>query len=145
MKENQRPLSILVRESKNGLKLAKRNDRIVYCPSCGGILSAPFQGVKVSLKSFEVYLNGGSRERWSFGYKFNYSRKGGAWQLVRVRETYYDTLKPNSEMTKVYTPSKDYGKIDIADFDLDHWKRQGKRQIRLRKPAIRPIGHCHRS
>jgi hypothetical protein len=127
MEENQRPLLILIRESKGSLKLAKRNDKIVYCSSCGGVLGDPFQGIKASSKSFEVYLNGGSRERWSFEYRFNYSRKDNTWQLARVRETYYDTLKPNAETTEVYTPPKDYGKIDIADFDPDHWKGQGKR------------------
>lgn len=127
IEENQRPLLILIRESKDGLKLAKHNDKIVYCSSCGGVLGDPFQGIKASSKSFEVYLNGGSRKRWSFEYKLNYSRKDNIWQLVRVRETYYDTLKPNAETTEVFTPPKDYEKIDVADFDPDHWKGQGKK------------------
>ncbi|MGH8500377.1 MAG: hypothetical protein ACRERV_16445, partial [Methylococcales bacterium] len=54
LNEARRPLLILVRESDDRLKLAKRNDRIVYCAACGGVMGDPFLGVEVGLKTFEV-------------------------------------------------------------------------------------------
>ncbi|MGZ8937421.1 MAG: hypothetical protein ACXW02_08070 [Halobacteriota archaeon] len=71
----QRPLLILVRRPDGGLKEVNRNDKIVYCSTCGGMMGDPFQGVEVGPKTFSVSHYGGSGWRWSVDYKFNYSRK----------------------------------------------------------------------
>lgn len=123
----KRPLLILIRAAEGTLKLAKRNDKIVLCSSCGGALGDPFQGVGAGFKSFEIFHYGGSRERWSIDFKFNYSRRDDTWQLVRVTESSFDAFDPNREKTEIYTPPGAYGKIDIADFDPDDWKGRGAR------------------
>jgi hypothetical protein len=125
IEENQRPLLILIRRPEGSMLLAARNEKIVYCSGCGGVFGDPFEGIKAGLKTFTVYHYGGSAWRWSIEYKFNYSRRDNTWQLVRVQETTYHASEPNKQKVKVYTPPKDYGKIDIGNFDPDNWKGQG--------------------
>jgi len=127
IEDRQRSLLILVRQPGGALKEVKRNDRIVSCSTCGGMMGDPFQGVQVGQKTFTVSHYGGSAWRWSVDYQFNYSRRDNTWQLVRVEERSFHASEPNKVKTAVYTPPKHYGKIDIADFDPEHWKGQGQK------------------
>jgi hypothetical protein len=127
IEENQRRLLILIRETGGGLKEVKRNDKIVFCSTCGGVMGDPFVGVEAGNKTFKVSHYGGSAQRWAIEYTFNYSRKDNTWQLVRVKEEDFSASDPNKIKTRLYTPPKDYGKIDIADFDPEHWKGVGAR------------------
>lgn len=117
---------LLLRRGPNGqLRVAKRNDKLVYCATCGGVMGDPFQGIEAGLKSFRVSHYGGSSWRWTADYQFNYSRKDDTWQLVRVEESSFHASDPDKLKQRVYTPPKDFGKIDLADFDPEHWKGQG--------------------
>ncbi|MBK7708093.1 MAG: hypothetical protein IPJ30_20675 [Acidobacteria bacterium] len=117
--EAERPLIILVRDKNNKLSEAKRNDRIVMCSQCGGVFGDPFAGITVGRNTFTVNHYGGSAWRWTADYKFNYSRIDKTWQLVRIETTSYHNVRPMNETLKktVKTPPKDFGKVDIADFD----------------------------
>jgi hypothetical protein len=125
--ENQRPLLILLRQTDGSLKVVKRNTKIVYCSTCGGMMGDPFVGIEASPRTFTVAHYGGSAWRWSVNYKFNYSRKDGSWQLVRVEENSFHASEPERSKAKTYTPPKSFGKIDIADFDPQNWKDRGSR------------------
>jgi hypothetical protein len=125
--QGQRPLLILTRQPDGALKLARRNDRVVYCSTCGGAMGDPFQPPSVGTKTFSVSAYGGSAWRWSVDYRFNYSRRDDAWQLVRVEESNFHASEPDSAKSKVYTPPKDFGKIDIGDFDPENWKGRGEK------------------
>lgn len=103
------------------LALTKRNERIVMCSQCGGIFGDPFEGVVAGRNTFSVEHYGGSGVRWKYSYKFNYSRIDQTWQLVRVEELSYQTSNPNKGKTQIYTAPKDFGKIDIADFDPENY------------------------
>jgi len=104
--------------------LAKRNDRIIYCSTCGGMMGDPFVGITAGRKTFTVEHYGGSAWRWSNSYKFNYSRIDNAWQLVEVREESFHVSDQEGGESRTYTPPKDFGKIDIADFDPDNWMKK---------------------
>lgn len=112
-----RPLLIIVREKTGALRLAKRNDQIVGCASCGGMMGDPFQSLEVRDKGFTVSNAGGSVDRWANSFEFRYSRRDNSWQLVRAEVTSTYAPEPDSMRTEVYRPPKDFGKIDIADFD----------------------------
>lgn len=136
---NQRPLLILARGADGKLTLAKRNERVIMCSACGGVFGDPFEGVEVAKNSFTVDHYGGSNWRWKFLYKFNYSRIDKTWQLVRVEELSYHTSDPDKVKTKIYTPPKDFGKIDVADFDPENYlkkaaksRKDGHRRARRR-------------
>lgn len=127
IEEGQRPLMIVVRQLNGALILKKMNGKIVYCETCGGIFGDPFEGVTAAKNSFTVNHYGGSAWRWSFKYAFNYSRRDDTWQLVRVTEISHHTSDPNKQKVKSFRPPKDFGKIDIADFDPDKFKNTGQR------------------
>ncbi|HEX7317235.1 MAG TPA: hypothetical protein VF297_25280 [Pyrinomonadaceae bacterium] len=120
---NQRPLLLLLRGADGTLSAAKRNERVVLCSQCGGIFGDPFEGVEVGRNTFTVHHYGGSAWRWKNSYKFNYSRIDKTWQLVRVEELSYHTSDPNKMERHVYTPPRDYGKIDFADFNPENYKK----------------------
>jgi len=117
----QRPLLILLRGADGKLALAKRNERVVKCSQCGGVFGDPFEGVIAGRNTFSVEHYGGSAWRWKYSYKFNYSRINKTWQLVRVEELNYHTSNPNKMKTRIYTPPKDFAKVDIADFDPENY------------------------
>ncbi|HEX8118798.1 MAG TPA: hypothetical protein VF521_16090 [Pyrinomonadaceae bacterium] len=123
---HQRPLLILVRGEDGKLSAARRNELIVMCSKCGGVFGDPFEGVVAKRNTFTVMFYGGSSWRWAYSYRFNYSRADKTWQLVRVEETDYHTSDPDKMKTKVFVPPRDYGKIDIADFDPEHYKRPSR-------------------
>lgn len=114
-----RTLLILTADRNGELKLAARNDKAVYCRTCGGVFGDPFAGVTAKRNSFSVDNYGGSNWRWSDSYKFNYSRIDKTWQLVLVsKDSFMSTDPEKTGKTKVITP-KNFGKIDIARFDPD--------------------------
>jgi hypothetical protein len=127
LEEQQRPLLIVLRQADGSLRVAKRNDRVVMCSDCGGVMGDPFQGVEAGPGTFTVSHYGGSAWRWTEDYRFNWSRKDRTWQLVRVEETSFHTMEPDKVERHVATPPKDFGKIDIADFDPSDWKGRGPR------------------
>ena len=128
---NQRPLLILVRDKNNKLTETKRNEQIVLCSQCGGIFGDPFDGLEVGKKTFTVNHYGGSAWRWSNSYKFNYSRIDKTWQLVRVETKSYHNVRPMEETLKktILTPPKDFGKVDIADFDAEDFDEYNTKNL----------------
>ena len=118
---NQRPLLILLRNPDGGLWQAKRNDKIIFCSTCGGMMGDPFMGVEARTKRFTVSHYGGSAWRWSIDYQFNYSGRDKSWQLVKVVNESFNASEPDRVERKVETPPKDYGLIDIADFDPENY------------------------
>ena len=124
--DGQRPLLLLIRQPNGTLKLAKRNDKLVMCSTCGGVMGDPFEAMVVGSKTFTVSHFGGSGWRWANSARFNYSRRDDTWQLVRVEEVSFHAGDPDkTTKTKVYTPPKHFGKIDIADFDPESFRGQG--------------------
>lgn len=115
--KNQRPLLILTRDKNTKLSEAKRNENIVMCSECGGMMGDPFMGVTVGKNTFTVNHYGGSAWRWGLSYKFNYSRIDKTWQLVRFeREDFHAADQTKTMKRKIKLP-KDFGKVDIAAFD----------------------------
>lgn len=123
---NQRPLLLLVRGADGRLAAAKRNERLVMCSRCGGVFGDPFEGVEAGRNTFTVNFYGGSNWRWKNSYRFNYSRLDRTWQLVRTEELSYHTSDPDKMKTRVFTPPRDFGKIDITDFDPENYKRPSR-------------------
>jgi hypothetical protein len=127
MEEAQRPLLVLLNGEDGKLREAARNERVVLCSNCGGVMGDPFVGIEAGAGSFTVMHYGGSSWRWSTNVKFAYSRKDRAWQLVRVEESSFHASDPDKEKVEVATPPRDFGKIDFKDFDPAKWKGVGPR------------------
>ena len=126
--ETSRPTIILVRDASGKLSVAARNDEAVYCRICGGVFGDPFAGITIKGTSFTISNYGGSSDRWAYDYTFAYSRRDSTWQLVRAEETTFNSLDPNHTTRKhVFTPPKDFGLINFADFDPGNYRKQGKK------------------
>lgn len=125
--DRPRPLLILVRDAAGKLQLAKRNDQAVGCRECGGIMGDPFQSIAIKPGRFTVEHYGGSSWRWSANYTFAWSRRDKSWQLVRAEKTSFHASDPDSEETTVHTPPRDFGLIDVTEFDPEEYLGRGKR------------------
>jgi len=125
--DGKRVLKIALRYSDNSLSVVKVNEKVVHCRKCGGSWGDPFGGLNASKRTFSIEHAGGSSWRWSNSYQFNYSRKDGTWQLVYVEENSYHSSDPNKITNKTYRPPKSFGKIDISEFDPEHFEGVGKK------------------
>jgi len=89
------------------------------------MMGDPLQEIVVRNKGFTVSNAGGSTDRWANSFTFAYSRRDKTWQLVRAQVDTYDAPDPDATWkTQVQRPPRDYGKIDIADFDPDDYLRK---------------------
>ena len=104
---------------------SEAQELIVGCADCGGMMGDPLQEIVVRNKGFTVSNAGGSTDRWANSFTFAYSRRDKTWQLVRAQVDTYDAPDPDATWkTQVQRPPRDYGKIDIADFDPDDYLRK---------------------
>ena len=120
---DQRPLLILVRGTDQKLTEAARNDRVVMCSSCGGMMGDPFLEIEVDTKTFSVNNEGGSAWRWGVYYQFNYSRIDNTWQLVRLTKTSFNSLDAGKTAKKKVLTPRQFGKINFADLDPSKFEK----------------------
>lgn len=121
-----RPTLIIVRDKNEKLKLAARNERVVFCSTCAGGMGDPFDDITIERGGFSITNRGGTRERWIESYDFKYSRRDNNWRLVRVAEINYDSANPEPVRNKAYTTPKHFGKINFADFNPENFKGKGE-------------------
>lgn len=123
-----RTLKIAIGCPDKSIKIVKISKNAVLCRTCGGSFD-PFnlRELTASKKTFAVSHYGGTGERWSNTYQFNYSRRDDTWQLVYVEETTSDVSDHNKIITKNYRPPKSFGKIDISEFDPYNFIGVGKK------------------
>jgi hypothetical protein len=122
-----RPTLVLTRDGSGKLTVAARNDQVAFCRECGGVMGDPFQGVQIQGSGFRVSNYGGSNWRWSNEFRFAYSRRDQIWELTRVEEVTFNALDAGKEKKTVYTPPKDFGLINFADFNPESFKGKGKK------------------
>ena len=125
--EQPRPLLILVRDANGALKLAKRSAKAVFCRNCGGMMGDPFQGVTIEKGRFTIEHYGGSAWRWSSNFTFGWSRgisRGSscAWRVSRSTRATPDEIEKT-----VHTPPRDFGLIDVTEFDPEDYQGRGKK------------------
>src|SRR5688500_11577808 len=70
--ETDRPMIILVRDTKGKLKEAARNDNAILCRHCGGSFGDPYEGISLKPNGFDITFYGGSSWRWGHTYSFIY-------------------------------------------------------------------------
>jgi hypothetical protein len=99
-----------------------------FAETAAAFLAIRFAGVSIRGSSFTVNNYGGSNDRWSYSYTFAYSRRDSTWQLVRVEDESFHALDPkHTTKRRVYTPPKNFGLINFADFDPDNFMGKGKK------------------
>lgn len=113
--EPARPLLILTRRAGGELELAARNDHLVLCARCGGILGDPFHGIIIEAGTLKVAAYGGSSTRWSIEHVFEWSARAKTWVLrEEVRGTYHMSDFEGDHEIKKRT-AKDFGEVRFED------------------------------
>lgn len=70
---------------------------------------------------------GGGSWRWSTNFTFGWSRRDQSWQLVGVESTSFHASEPDKVDPKIETPPKDFGLIDLGEFDPEDYLGRGKK------------------
>lgn len=117
-----REVRILTRQPNGKLKLAGRGPKAIFCRGCGGVMGDPLFGFATERGRFTIRHMGGAGWRWTADFTFAWSRRDQTWQLVRVEKTEFHAGEPEKVKKTVQTPPKDFGKIDLREFDAERWQ-----------------------
>ena len=116
--EMKRPLLILHGNSNGGLSLFKRNDNIVLCYVCGGVMGDPYTGMTLKKNYFSVEHEGGSSDKWSRIITFKYNLDDGSYYLHKDAGTNWSSFKPNKVHNDVYSKQL-WGKALFSNYSVD--------------------------
>jgi hypothetical protein len=125
--DGPRLLQVWLRQPDGKLKLAIRSERAVMCRQCGGVFGDPFEGIQTQAGGFTLLHYGGSNWRWREDFRFAWSRRDQTWQLVAVDSLSFHTSAPDKQTSKHARPPRDFGLINLADFDYENWQGRGQR------------------
>jgi hypothetical protein len=124
----RRALLVIIAADSGRFRLAARSDRVILCSRCGGVWGDPYDTLLVERGSLTVHHFGGAGWRWRTEYRFDYSRRDRAWQLVKATEVGFHSGDPEGTLEMhVYRPPRDYGKIDLRQFDPQDYRGHGPR------------------
>jgi hypothetical protein len=122
----ERILLIIVRQPGGSLKVAGRGDSAIRDDQCGGQFGDCFEGVSAKDRAFTISEFGGSGGfQWSHVSTFRFSSRDRTWQLVRVEDQSFSPSNPSKVKRNVYVPPRDFGKIDISEYDPEGFLGQG--------------------
>ncbi len=113
----KRPLYILIGQSDQSYKLTAKNNNVVYCVDCGGMMGDPFMGITIKNGYFSIEHYGGSAWRWTKIVTFKYSKTKKKWFLHKDGGDSFHTSQPEKVETKVKTV-KDFGVIQFEKYDI---------------------------
>lgn len=113
-----RPLLLLIQDVKGVYTLAARNDKVVACKGCGGMMGDPLAGIAIKNGFFTIEEEGGSRERWTRYITFQYDAAQKIWVLHRIDVSSVDTFEPKNDKKSVKT-AKNFGKILFTQYDSE--------------------------
>jgi hypothetical protein len=113
----RRPLLIILANENRGYQLARRNDNVVYCYECGGVMGDPFTGIVIKDGFFSIEHYGGSAWRWTRIVTFKFSKKENDWFLHQDGSESFHVSEPNRIETRIKT-IKDFGRIQFDDYNI---------------------------
>jgi hypothetical protein len=111
----RRPLLLLLGQNDGSLKLAARNDYVVLCGSCGGVMGDPFEGITIKDGYFSIEHSGGAGWRWTRIITFKWSEPDKDWRLHRDGGVSYHAGDPDKMEEDVKTV-KDFGVVPFGKF-----------------------------
>jgi hypothetical protein len=118
--ETPRPMSILLRQAGNKLKVAATNNKLVLCKYCGGVFGDPYEGITSRPGQFTISFYGGSNWRWSHEYTFKYEQAAKDWFLEKHKSSSFNSTDPEKTMSETIIPKKEIGNISLAGFDPEY-------------------------
>ena len=116
LQSTDRLLLILLGGENGALRLAARNDNVVFHVNDGGMMGDPYTGLTIKNGFFSVEHYGGSAWRWTHITTFKWSKTDATWLLFKEGGDSFHAFEPDKVETKVRT-QKDFGKVRFVDFD----------------------------
>ncbi len=113
-----RPLIILLGQPDGSLKQVARNDHVVYCASCGGMMGDPYVQTVIKDGYFSIEHYGGSSYRWGMTITFKYIPAERNWYLHRIGEMTFTVDDPDGTMKETGQTTKDFGKVRFEEYDI---------------------------
>lgn len=114
-KSPYRPLLLLLGSASGNYTLAGRNDQVVYCYLCGGMMGDPYQRVVIKKGYFSVEHYGGSAWRWTHIITFKYAPDKKTWFLHKAGGDTFHASEPEKVETNVSTPA-DFGVVAFESY-----------------------------
>ncbi len=115
-KEDQKRLLFLfMRNSEGKLILEKRNDNVVLCSNCGGVIGDPYQDIVIKNGYFSIEHYGGSAMRWTDIITFKYNKGERNWFLHKKGGEHFHMSNPKETKEKIKT-KKDFGTILFENY-----------------------------
>lgn len=114
-----RPLLVLIQQSNGKLTLAKRNDNMIMCKQCGGMMGDPFEGITIKNNAFTLQFYGGSSWRWGDTYGFSWNAKQQTWQLTTESHVTFQSGDPEATMKKTNIPASEISDLTIDNFNIN--------------------------
>jgi len=121
-----RPLLILIRQPDNSLKLARKNNKTVYCFDCGGIMGDPYTGLTIKDNYFSIEHYGGSSWRWTKIITYKFDEDDQEWYLHKVSGVYFYLHDEDNTKEETVVTTKDFGIIKFEDYDIYEEKNSNK-------------------
>jgi hypothetical protein len=106
---------LLTRNDSGTLQKAAENARIIPCSRCGGLAGDPYAYARIEKGTFTVSTSGGSRERWTNDFTFQYAAERQTWLLHKVLREVTDTA--TEQRKSLDLSAEDFGTITFEDFD----------------------------
>lgn len=114
--ETPRPLLLLLGQPGGGYKLAARNDSVVLCANCGGMMGDPYQAVAIKNGYFSVEHYGGSAWRWTQVTTFKYNPADRRWYLHRHGGESFHATDPDGKTETHVQTTRDFGRVRFEHY-----------------------------
>ena len=116
--EKQRPLIILITNSRNKLEQIARNDNVVLCRGCGGAFGDPYQGISIKSNYFSIDHYGGSAWRWTRNITFKYIQSLNRFVLHKDGGDSFHATDPET-VNSYFKNRKDFGRLPFTRYRND--------------------------
>jgi len=117
--ELARPLLIYQLDGDN-MRLIARNDNVILCSTCGGMMGEPFEAMDIEETYFTIAHSGGSSDRWTRNISFEYDSSRKGWYLLADQGVSYSSLDPEGTFEEVfYAPADSLGVTPFERFKTE--------------------------
>lgn len=118
MSDTTRPLLILHGSKNKTYTLIARNDHIVLCQACGGVMGDPYASLVVKHNYFSVEHYGGSNWRWTRIITFKYDLKTKQYVLHKDGGESFHTSDPDKTTNQFYG-KQHYDKLPFIEYNYN--------------------------
>jgi hypothetical protein len=113
--DTPRALLLLLRDADGALRKSVMSPNAILCRKCSGMMGDPLQQIRTGRGEFTLRFEGGSRERWSSEYKFEYVRDRGIWKLTEILFVGFD--RANGKAAEKRKWPAEFGDVTLQEFD----------------------------